>query len=105
MSASAPFDAVMLDARRSAELAVVREMLAGLDALTPAGQRHVMEKVTVVVEGWSRAAGLRLGARTEGSLAELMGRLQNESRRAWPDAIRFTTAAEDLLALIAPPLN
>jgi hypothetical protein len=90
--AGGPPSATMTFARQAA---TVREMLATLETLTPAGQQHTMSKIVAFV---GRQSGDTF---REDALADLSRSLQREAARALPDVATFCRGTEDVLALLA----
>jgi hypothetical protein len=82
------------------QLSVIREMLASLDTLTIAGQRHVMEKVVTFVDERVRAAPLRVGHRDRTALLKLLTDARTESQRRASDPSSFKRHTESLIALL-----
>jgi hypothetical protein len=83
------------------QLSIIREMLATLDTLTIAGQRHVMEKVVGFVDTKTRALAARMSSRNRVTLLDLLMQLRKESQRLVPDPVPFTRHAENLITLLA----
>jgi len=81
--------------------ATIRQMLATLDTLTIAGQRHLMAKVLAFVEGQVDRAIRHTGAGNRGMLLEQLALLKRESDRPLPSVPAFGERAESLLALLA----
>jgi hypothetical protein len=83
------------------DLITIRQMLATLDTLTIAGQRHLMTKVTAFVDGQVERALQRAGTANGGALVEQLAFLRHESDRQLPSVPAFGERAESLLALLA----
>jgi hypothetical protein len=81
-------------------LAVAGEMLAMLETLTNAGQRHLMAKVVTFIEG--HIAKATPGVRDRQRAAALLTQLRRESERPSPEVAAFRAHAERLIALLAP---
>jgi hypothetical protein len=79
----------------------VREMLAMLETITIAGQRHVMEKVTVFAEARIGRVARRAGPAARRVLWEQLDCLRREAERIVPDVATFTRRAESLMALLS----
>jgi hypothetical protein len=82
------------------KLATVRQMLATLNTVTIAGQRHVMTKVLAFVDG---QVGRAIGQGAAGNrrvLLEQLALLRRESDRQLPSVPSFGETAESLLALL-----
>jgi hypothetical protein len=79
----------------------IREMLATLDTLTVAGQRHLMTKVIAFVDGQVARAIQRAGHGDRSMLLEQVALLRRESDRQLPSVPAFGERAERLIALLA----
>jgi len=84
------------------KLATIRQMLASLDTLTIAGQRHLMTKVLAFVEDHAQRMVHRAGSCTHSALRDDLALLRHESERPLPSTAAFGERAERLLALLAP---
>jgi hypothetical protein len=84
------------------ELATVQQMLATLDTLTTAGQRHLMTKVVAFVEDHVPLVVERADGGKHSALHEDLALLRHESERPLPSAAAFEERAERLLARLAP---
>ena len=82
------------------KLATIRQMLASLDTLTIAGQRHLMAKVLAFVDGQVQRVIHHAGPRNRGMLLEQLAVLRRESDRQLPSVATFGERAESLLALL-----
>jgi hypothetical protein len=76
----------------------IREMLARLETLTAAGQRHTMSKIV----SFFGAHAHRVDAHQERALAESIAWLRREAERPLPDVVSFCRRAEDLIASLSP---
>ena len=83
------------------EVPVVQEMLATLDTLTAAGQRHTMGKVVSFISDAIKRLGSSVSLRNRSTLTELLSRLAHESERRSPDVQRFRGSADSLLELLS----
>jgi len=83
------------------QLATVREMVASLDTLTLAGQRHLMAKVVTFMRDHGLVALRQVGRNDQRTAAELLEHLSVESERRLPDAGAFGPCAETLVELLA----
>jgi hypothetical protein len=75
-------------------------MIATLETLTDAGQRHLMTKVVALIEGHLAAAGPARERQTNAEV-QLLGQLQRECERPSPGIAAFRDHAERLIALVA----
>jgi hypothetical protein len=83
------------------ELTTIRQMLATLDTLTIAGQRHLMTKVIAFVDIQVERAIQRTGTEDDGTLVEQLALLRRESDRQVPSVPAFGERAERLIAFLA----
>jgi len=83
------------------KLATIRQMVATLDTVTIAGQRHLMAKVLAFVGGQVERAIRHAGAGNRGMLLEQLALLKRESDRQLPSVPAFGQRAESLIALLA----
>jgi len=83
------------------ELATIRQMVATLDTVTIAGQRHLMAKVLAFVDGQVEQAIRHAGSGNRGMLLEQLALLKRESDRQLPSVPDFGQRAESLIALLA----
>lgn len=81
-------------------LAIVRQMLATLDTVTLAGQRHLMTKVVALVDAQVDRAIQHVGRGNRRTLQEQLTLLKRESDRLLPSIAAFRDRAESLLALL-----
>jgi hypothetical protein len=81
-------------------LTTIRQMLATLDTLTFAGQRHLMGKVVAFVDGQVERAAHHAGLRDRSLLLEQLTILKRESDRQLPSVPLFGERAESLLSLL-----
>jgi hypothetical protein len=92
---------LLAPATSPSRLAVAREMLATLETLTDAGQRHQMEKVVTFIEGHLAAAVAGAREHQRAAVLPLLTQLKRESERPSPVVAAFRDDAERLLALLA----
>ncbi|MFL5305032.1 MAG: hypothetical protein ACJ8F1_07450 [Polyangia bacterium] len=81
------------------QVAVIGEMLAGLDSLTNAGRHHVMTKIVAFVQA---RVGSAPGSRTapdRARIADMLEHLQREAARPLPVVGSFTESVQRLLAV------
>jgi hypothetical protein len=83
----------------------IREMLATLETLTRAGQRHSMEKIVAFLAAHVPVAGHGLGRGNMEALMRLLQSLRRESERSCPDSVVFSLQAENTLALMGRPFR
>jgi hypothetical protein len=102
LAPSRPVVPLLAPAASPGRLAVAREMLATLETLTNAGQRHLMEKIVALIEGHVVATALRARERRRGAALQLSTLLKRESERRSPRAAAFRGYAERLIALLTP---
>jgi hypothetical protein len=81
-------------------LTTIRQMLATLDTVTTAGQRHLMNKMLAIMGDQVERALGREGPRNEGTLREQLVLLKREVDRHAPSASEFVNRAEGLIALV-----
>ena len=83
------------------KLATIRQMLASLDTLTIAGQRHLMTKVLAFLDSHVDRLIHQAGHGKRSMLLEQLVLLRRESDRQLPSVPAFGERAESLLALLA----
>jgi hypothetical protein len=83
------------------EFATIRQMLATLDSLTIAGQRHLMAKVVSFVDGQMTRVLQHVGPGNRRTLLDQLALLKGESDRQLPSVPVFGQRAESLIALLA----
>jgi hypothetical protein len=81
-------------------LTTVRQMLATLDTVTIASQRHLMTKVLAFVDGQVERAIKHAGAGNRGMLLDQLALLRRESDRQLPSVPAFGERAESSVALL-----
>lgn len=84
-----------------AEIATLREMLANLETLTEAGQRHTMAKIVALVGEAVAAISDELCASSRKVAVTVLTRITGESARRRPDPRGFRVDCERLLALLS----
>jgi hypothetical protein len=82
------------------KLTTIREMLASLDTLTFAGQRHLMTKVIAFVDPQVHRVIDHAPPGERGRLLEELSFLRRESDRQLPSVPAFGERAAGLLALL-----
>ena len=81
------------------QVAVIGEMLAGLDSLTNAGRHHVMAKIVAFVQARVGSAPGSRSPTERARIAEMLDRLQREAARPLPVVGAFTESVQRLLAV------
>ena len=84
------------------KLTTIRQMLATLETVTIAGQRHLMTKVVAFVDGQVSRAISQAGPGNRRMLLEQLMLLKGEAGRQLPSVPVFGARAENLLALLTP---
>lgn len=82
------------------EIAVLEEVVAMLDTLTAAGQRHTMSKIARFVEGQMAGVANRLGEGAARELASSAAALGRAGEVALPDVGTFTQQARAAFAIL-----
>ncbi len=82
------------------KLEIVRQMVASLETVTIAGQRHLMTKVLAFVDGQVDRA-VRGSSLDRRRLLEQLALLKHETDRQLPSVPVFGRRAENLLDLLA----
>ena len=81
-------------------LTTIRQMLATLDTLTIAGQRHLMSKVVAFVSGQVERVVREGGRVNRRMLLDQLTLLKRESDRQLPSVSTFSARADSLIALL-----
>jgi hypothetical protein len=81
------------------QVAVIGEMVAGLDSLTNAGRHHVMGKIVAFVQARVTAPPAGRTAAERARIAEMLDGLQREAALPLPVVGSFTEAVRRLLAV------
>ena len=81
------------------QVAVIGEMLAGLDSLTNAGRHHVMTKIVTFVQTRLGSAPASRTPVERARIAEMVDHLQREAARPLPVVGSFTESVQRLLAI------
>lgn len=82
------------------ELSTIREMLATLNTLSIAGQRHLMGKVIAFIDGHVERIMREARDSAARRLAEHLAMLKDESERPLPSVARFGRHTETTLELL-----
>ena len=83
------------------KLATIRQMVASLETVTIAGQRHLMTKVLDFVDGQVARTIAGAGRGNGHMLLQQLTLLRNETGRPLPSVPAFGERAETLIALLA----
>jgi hypothetical protein len=75
-------------------------MIASLDTLTAAGQRHMMSKILALFQATVGRHPPGNGSRNQRALSDLVDRLAQEADHLWPDPHQFRQHADSLLRLL-----
>ena len=85
---------------RADRCAIMRGMLAPLETLSPAGQRHQMNRLIDALAAETECDGDKVGAANRLALREQLDCLRRDAERAWPDVDSFCHRTEGVICML-----